>query len=117
MTAKLAALVVEKKDGSVETVAGEKGEIVAMAKEMIRAANDDPANDVYRITAFGSVGILKDRRWKSNAAEVVAAPAEEIEEIGATELREALKAKGVRVPPRISIESMRKLATENGIEV
>ena len=117
MIAKVAALVVEKKEGSVETVAGEKGEIDAMAKEMIRAANDDPANDVYRITAFGSVGILKDRRWKSNAAEVVAAPAEEIEEIGATELREALKAKGVRVPPRISIESMRKLATENGIEV
>ena len=116
MIAKLAALVVEKKDGSVEAVAGEKGEIVAMAKEMIRAANDDPANDVYRITAFGSVGILKERRWKSAPVAAVEdhAPSEEI---GATELRALLKSKGIAVPPRITIESMRKMATDLGVEI
>lgn len=116
MIAKLATLVVEKKDGSVETVAGEKGEIVTMAKDLIRAANDDPANDVYRITAFGSVGILKERRWKSAPVVVPVEESAPAEEIGATELRALLKAKGIAVPPRITLESMRKLAADSGIE-
>jgi hypothetical protein len=32
-------------------------------------------------------------------------------------VREALKAKGVKVPPRISIDALLKLAIENGVEV
>lgn len=122
MIAKLAVLVVEKADGSVETVAGEKGDIASMARDMIRAANDDPKNDVFRITALGLMGVLKEKRWKANAPAVAvpAAPVEdapEHEELDATDLRALLKSKGVSVPPRITLESMRKMASDLGVEV
>lgn len=106
MIAKLAVLVIEKKDGSVETVAGEKGDIVTLVREEIRAANDNPANDIYRITAFGSIGIIKDRRYKlGTPAPVQSAGSVEDE---AKELRRIMKEAGKNYSPNAGIERLRE---------
>ena len=66
MIKKLAVLVIEKADGTVETQTGEKGEIREFARDLIRSLNDAEAHDVAQVTALGSDGILKRRKWKQN---------------------------------------------------
>lgn len=76
MIKKLAVLVIEKADGTVDLQAGERGEIREFARELIRSLNDSADHDVAQVTAFDGGGILKRRKWKQNwPAEVVAPPA------------------------------------------
>lgn len=74
MIKKLAILAIEKADGTVELQAGEKGEIREFARDLIRSLNDNPGHDVAQVTALGSDGILKRRKWKENWPAEVAAP-------------------------------------------
>lgn len=128
MVQKLAVLVVEKSDGSVVMTHGSKGEIYQAARAMIRELNDSGAHDVARVTALGQVGVLKERTWKSNVP-AVGVPAQEQDREGEHDdqeeidspadvqaLRAALKAKGVKVPPRINADTLIELAIEHGIE-
>ena len=66
MIKKLAIIAIEKADGTVKLQAGEKGEIREFARDLIRALNDNPGHDVAQVTALGSDGILKRRKWKEN---------------------------------------------------
>ena len=66
MIKKLAVLVIEKADGTVETQTGEKGEIREFARDLIRSLNDADTHNVAQVTALGSDGILKRRKWKQN---------------------------------------------------
>lgn len=75
MIKKLAILAIEKADGTVELQAGEKGEIREFARDLIRSLNDNPGHDVAQVTALGSDGILKRRKWKENWPAEVVAPA------------------------------------------
>lgn len=75
MIKKLAVLVIEKADGTVDLQAGERGEIREFARELIRSLNDSPDHDVAQVTALDGGGILKRRKWKQNwPAEPVALP-------------------------------------------
>jgi len=129
MIKKLAVLVIEKADGSVSTFVGEKGDIATQARNLIRETNDAPSHDIAAITALGSTGVLKQKRWKMNLPAVVAPVlvpvdtlAEELDDEDAEgpdaeEIRAKLKEKGVKVPPRITIDNLIKLAIDNGVEV
>lgn len=127
MIKKLAILVIEKADGSCTTKVGEKGDISAEARALIRAANDKPGHDIERITALGEAGVLKSRKWKGAAApaapvapitdpEIPEVDEEEPEGADADAIRALLKEKGVKVPPRISLDNLIKMAQEHGIE-
>jgi hypothetical protein len=126
MIQKLAVLVVEKSDGSVVMTHGSKGEIYQSARALIHSLNDSGTHDVARVTALGQVGVLKERTWKANIPAVVApvqeveAEQDEPEEIDSPAdvqaLRDALKARGIRVPPRINADTLLALAIEHGIE-
>lgn len=115
MIEKLATLAIDKADGSLDLVAGEKGEIYQKARGLIRELNAKASHDVLRIRAFFHGGVLKDYKFKANIIAVNFAV--EISGPDADILREALKAKGVKVPPRISLEKLVELAVENGVEV
>lgn len=133
MIKKLAVLVIEKADGAVEIRPGEKGDIYAAAREEKRRLNGEASHDVARLTAFGSDGIIIQAKWKSNIPAVeVAAPAvtESVEEIpeeieddqidasaDVAAIRAALKAKDVKVPPRISVDKLIEMAIAHGVEV
>lgn len=124
MIKKLATLVIEMADGSCTLKAGEKGEISAEARELIRSTNDKPGQGVVRITALGESGVIKQRKYKSAIIpDLPPTPSidgsgdgEKTEGDDADTIRALLKEKGVRVPPRISLENLIKLAQENGIE-
>lgn len=116
MLKKPAVLLVEYQDGRTETTAGEKAEIYGLARELCRTINDTENPDkVARVLAVGAAGVLKDKKWKTTVSEDPASD-EEDGEADASALRAALKEKGVRVPPRISLEKLVELAAENGIE-
>lgn len=131
MIQKLAVLVVEKADGSVVLTAGSKGDIIVEGKALIRSTNESSDHDIARITVLGQMGVIKERTWKGNAREVKPAPVVGGTPAGSGEgdddegnqsadvaaIREALKAKGVKVPPRINIENLLALAIEHGVEV
>lgn len=133
MIKKLAVLVIEKADGAVEIRPGEKGDIYAAAREEKRRLNGEESHDVARLTAFGSDGIIIQAKWKSNMPTAeVAAPAatESVEEIpeeieddqtdasaDVAAIRAALKAKDVKVPPRISVDKLIEMAIAHGVEV
>lgn len=130
---KLAVLVIEKADGSISLSAGEKGDVFLMARDLIRETNDAESHDIARITALGMDGLLKQRKWKKNIPSAPSvSPAESVDsadaladEVGdeeadgpdAEDLRAKLKEKGVKVPPRITINNLIKLAIDNGVEV
>ncbi len=125
MIKKLAVLVVEKA-GSVETLAGEKGEIYAAAREMIREINDAGNPDgVLTVTALGSTGTLKRYRWKEaihateSAAPSIVAPASEEEEGDdedeAKELRAKLRGAKISYSPRSGLDLLRKLVADAGL--
>lgn len=119
MIKKLAVLVIEEADGTLTLSAGEKGDIATQARELIRATNDTEAHGIARITAIGEAGVLKQRKWKANVTESVAPAIEgsEDESPDAEAIRAALKEKGVKVPPRISIDNLLNLAVEHGVKV
>lgn len=125
MIKKLAVIVVEKA-GSVETLAGEKGEIYAAAREMIREINDAGNPDgVLSVTALGSTGTLKRYRWKEaihateSAAPSIVAPASEEEEGDdedeAKELRAKLRGAKISYSPRSGLDLLRKLVADAGL--
>lgn len=125
MIKKLAVLVVEKA-GSVETLAGEKGEIYAAAREMIREINDAGNPDgVLSVTALGSTGTLKRYLWKEaihateSAAPSIVAPASEEEEGDdedeAKELRAKLRGAKISYSPRSGLDLLRKLVADAGL--
>ena len=74
MIKKLAVLVIEKADGTMEFRAGEKGEIAELARSTEHALNDaGNRHDVFRLCAFGPAGLFRETKWKFNApAEAVA---------------------------------------------
>lgn len=131
MIKKLAVLVVERADGSVEFSRGEKGEIYQKGRELKRTLNGDDSHNVFRLTAFGKDGVIVEYKWKRNApagdvTEIIDAsevPESEEEDSSddvsadADKIRAALKEKGVRVPPRIGIDKLLELAIANGVEV
>jgi hypothetical protein len=121
MIEKLAVLAIDKADGSLSLESGEKGEIYQKTRQMIRDLNAKPSHDVLRLRAFYHAGVLKEYKFKANIVAATSAPAVEPEpdetDADAKAVREALKAKGVKVPPRISIDALLKLAIENGVEV
>ena len=129
MIERLAVLAIDKADGSLELVPGEKGEIYQKTRAMIRELNAMPSHDVLRLRAFYQGGLLKGYKFKANIIAatkpdpVVEAPEPEPEDAeveasaDAKAVREALKAKGVKVPPRIGIDALLKLAIDNGVEV
>lgn len=129
MIKKLAVLVVEKA-GSVETLAGEKGEIYAAAREMIREINDAGNPDgVLSVTALGSTGTLKQYRWKEaihateSSASAPVAPTSEEEEgededeakAEAKELRAKLRGANISYSPRSGLDLLRKLVADAGL--
>ena len=64
MLIKPAVLLIEKAD-SLETIAGEKGEVYAAARELIRTTNDSGNPDkLVRVLAISERGVLKSYRWK-----------------------------------------------------
>lgn len=123
---KIAVLVVIKSDGTTTTKVGEKGAIYTEARELIRSINLGPDHDVARVVALGESGTLKSFKWKANTpaasapAQTSADEQDEGEEIDSPAdvqaLREALKAKGVKVPPRISADNLLALAVEHGVD-
>ncbi len=132
MIKKLAVLIVEKADGSVETSIGEKGDIYQKGRELKRKLNDDEIHDVFRVTAVGTTGVLVQAKWKKNSPpdEVVEVATESVEEIpeeieddqtdasaDVAAIRAALKAKDVKVPPRISVDKLIEMAIAHGVEV
>jgi len=119
MIEKLAVLAIDKADGSLSLESGEKGEIYQKTRQMIRDLNALPSHDVLRLRAFYHAGVLKEYKFKANINAVSKAPEPEEtddDEPDAKALREALKAKGVKVPPRIGIDALLKLAIDNGVE-
>lgn len=121
MIEKLAVLAIDKADGSLELVAGEKGEIYQKTRQMIRDLNAKPGHGVLRLRAFYQGGLLKGYKFKSEiiaaSAPVVHEPDESESDPDAKEIRAKLKALGVNVPPRISLEKLLDLAIANGVEV
>jgi hypothetical protein len=118
MIEKLAVLAIDKADGSLSLESGEKGEIYQKTRQMIRDLNAKPSHDVLRLRAFYHAGVLKEYKFKANIVAATAAPVvEDDTDADAKAVREALKAKGVKVPPRIGIDALLKLAIENGVEV
>lgn len=123
---KIAVLVVIKSDGTTTTKVGEKGPIYTETRELIRSINLGPAHDVARVVALGESGVLKSYKWKTNAPAVSAPDQDPTEEASGPDdgdspadvqaLREALKAKGVKVPPRISADNLLALAIEHGVD-
>jgi hypothetical protein len=72
----------------------------------------------YRVVQAVGAGIAWRRRVTPTVAPVEATEPEPDEtDADAKAVREALKAKGVKVPPRIGIDALLKLAIENGVEV
>ena len=125
---KLAVLVIEKSDGSISLSAGEKGDVSTLARDLIRETNDSTSHDVACITALGMAGVLKQKKWKGNlptsapSVDPVDPPVgdagdEDAEGPDAEDIRAKLKEKGVKVPPRITIDNLIKLAIDNGVEV
>ena len=117
MIERLAVLAIDKADGSLELVSGEKGEIYQKTRNMIRELNATEAHDVLRLRAFYQGGLLKGYKFKSNIR--AASEAEEIEDTDALakRIRSDLKAKGVNVPPRIGDAKLLELAEKHGVEV
>jgi len=118
MIEKLAVLAIDKADGTLELVAGEKGEIYTKTREMIRELNAKPKHDVLRLQAFYKGGLLKGYKFKDNiraASDPV--ESDESDDEVAKRVRAELKDKGVPVPPRISIEKLLDLAIKHGVEV
>lgn len=73
MIKKLAVLVIEKADGTIEFRAGEKGEIAELARSTEHALNDaGNGHDVFRLCAFGPAGLFRETKWKFNAPAEVA---------------------------------------------
>lgn len=68
MLKKPAVLLIEREDGKVEILHGEKGDIYSLARDHIRNINDCGNKDrVARVTGFGVDGVLKQHRWKPAA--------------------------------------------------
>lgn len=120
MIERLAVLAIDKADGSLELVPGEKGEIYQKTRAMIRELNATEKHDVLRLRAFYQGGLLKGYKFKGNirAASPASAPEEEedSDEL-AKRIRAELKAKGVSVPPRIGDAKLLELAEKHGVEV
>lgn len=87
----------------------------AQAIETAKAEAEKPHKEFaeYRVIQAIGAGIAWRRTVKASAPVVD----EEDTSADAKALREALKAKGVKVPPRIGIDALLKLAIENGVEV
>lgn len=122
MIERLAVLAIDKADGSLELVSGEKGEIYQKTRAMIRELNAAEKHDVLRLRAFYQGGLLKGYKFKDNirAASPAPAPAPEEDEDSdelAKRIRAELKAKGVSVPPRIGDAKLLDLAEKHGVEV
>lgn len=135
MIKKLAVLVIEKADGAVEIRPGEKGELKDFAREEKRRLNGDESHDVARLTVLCLEGVSMQAKWKRNIPAEVVAPivevaTESVEEIpeeaeddqtdasaDVAAIRAALKAKDVKVPPRISVDKLIEMAIAHGVEV
>ena len=117
MIERLAVLAIDKADGSLELVPGEKGEIYTKTREMIRTLNATEGHSVLRLRAFYQGGLLKGYKFKGNIR--AASEAEEAEDTDALakDIRAKLKAKGVNVPPRIGDAKLLELAEKHGVEV
>lgn len=117
MIEKLAVLAIDKADGSLSLESGEKGEIYQKTRQMIRDLNAKPSHDVLRLRAFYQGGLLKGYKFKANIIAATPAPVEESDsDPDAKEIRAKLVAKGVKVPPRISLETLLDLAIKHGVE-
>jgi hypothetical protein len=113
MIKKLAVLVIEKAD-SIETRAGEKGDIYASARDLIRKTNDTGNPEkLVRVTALGPDGVLKKYGWKNGSAPV-SAPTESVDDDEVKTIRTLLKDAGVRFSPNASIERLREQLAELG---
>jgi len=122
MIERLAVLAIDKADGSLELVSGEKGEIYQKTRAMIRELNATEGHQILRLRAFYQGGLLKGYKFKDNirAASPAPAPAPEEDEDSdelAKRIRAELKAKGVNVPPRIGDAKLLELAEKHGVEV
>jgi hypothetical protein len=93
-----------------------KAEALDIAKAEANKPHDSFAE--YRVVQAVGAGIAWRRSVKPSSALVAAPELEEVDddEPDAKALREALKAKGVKVPPRIGIDALLKLAIDNGVE-
>lgn len=114
MIERLAVLAIDKADGSLELVPGEKGEIYQKTRAMIRELNATDGHSVLRLRAFYQGGLLKGYKFKSNIR--AASEAEDADAL-AKDIRAKLKAKGINVPPRIGDAKLLELAEKHGIEV
>ena len=117
MIEKLAVLAIDKADGSLSLESGEKGEIYQKTRQMIRDLNAKPGHGVVRLRAFYQGGLLKGYKFKAEMIAAASAPDESESDPDAKEIRAKLKALGVSVPPRISLEKLLDLAIANGVEV
>ena len=120
MLNKPAVLLVEKAGGKVDTTAGELGEIYAEARRLRNETNDTGNKDsIFRIMVLSARGARAEYKFKAaiRSAPVVQEPDESESDPDAKEIRAKLKALGVNVPPRISLEKLLDLAIANGVEV
>lgn len=117
MIEKLAVLAIDKADGSLELVPGEKGDIYQKTRAMIRELNAKPGHGVLRLRAFYQGGLLKGYKFKGEIGAAAPVVEESDSDPDAKEIRAKLVAKGVKVPPRISLETLLDLAIKHGVEV
>lgn len=99
----------------------DKAQALDIAKTEANKPHDSFAE--YRVVQAVGAGIAWRRSVKPDPKPLVEAPEPEPEDAeveasaDAKAVREALKAKGVKVPPRIGIDALLKLAIDNGVEV
>jgi hypothetical protein len=101
-----------KQDGTVEVYHASTDK--SKAVEAAKAKANEPTSEVIDIRVVCAIGA--GLAWRRRV--VPSAPVEESDsDPDAKEIRSKLVAKGVKVPPRISLETLLDLAIKHGVEV
>lgn len=127
-----AVLLIEYADGTVETKAGNKGDIYTEARNLIEAlCYENPG--VYQVLALDKRGVLKGKKFHDftpPAAPAASAPVTESvddtsddqtddaqgdDEAEAKELRAKLRAAKIPYSPRSGIDLLRKMVADAGL--
>lgn len=95
----------------------DKAKCLAAAKDYIATAKPSELEEVFLLSALGGAVQYRKRLLPSAADVVVEDLEDDDQSADASAIREALKAKGVKVPPRIGLDKLLELAIANGVEV
>lgn len=129
-----AVLLIEYADGTVETKAGNKGDIYTEARNLIESlCYENPG--VYQVLALDKRGVLKGKKFHDFTPSAASAPATESvdtssddqpegeqgddaqgdDEAEAKELRAKLRAAKIPYSPRSGIDLLRKMVADAGL--